>query len=166
MPPKSILITGCSRGGIGAALALNLAKAGHHVFATARTPSKIPEELSVLSNVTVVPLDVTSASSIAQAVKAVAEDHHGPGRLDVLVNNSGVAYSMPILDMDVDKAQRLYDTNVWGPVRCVQAFSGLLIASRGRVVNVSTVGAVLHMPWICEFGDVVSLYRDASGTYL
>ncbi|XDG08075.1 hypothetical protein ABKA04_007690 [Annulohypoxylon sp. FPYF3050] len=48
---KSILVTGCSADGIGAAIALVLAKRGHHVFATARNTAKIPEALSSLSNV-------------------------------------------------------------------------------------------------------------------
>ncbi|KAI1657539.1 oxidoreductase [Daldinia decipiens] len=52
MSAKSILVTGCSAGGIGAVIALNLAKSSHSVFATARNTSKIPEELSSLSNVT------------------------------------------------------------------------------------------------------------------
>jgi NAD(P)-dependent dehydrogenase (short-subunit alcohol dehydrogenase family) len=42
MKPKTILITGCSAHGIGAALALSLAKRGYHIFATARSPANIP----------------------------------------------------------------------------------------------------------------------------
>ncbi|KAI8949841.1 hypothetical protein F4801DRAFT_603029 [Xylaria longipes] len=57
---KSILITGCSAGGIGAAMALVLARHGHHVFVTARNTAKIPEALSSLENVTVLPLDDAS----------------------------------------------------------------------------------------------------------
>ncbi|ROV94220.1 hypothetical protein VSDG_05685 [Cytospora chrysosperma] len=55
---KSILITGCSAEGIGAAMALVLARRGHHVFATARDTTKVPDALSSLANVTVLPLDV------------------------------------------------------------------------------------------------------------
>lgn len=148
MPHKSVLVTGCSEGGIGAALALAVAKRGHHVFATARNTSKIPEELSALSNVTVLQLDITSAPSIAEAAKAVASSGRG---LNVLINNAGAGYATPILDLDVEKAQRLYDTNVWGPVRTIQAFADPLIASRGAIVNISTVGAVINTPWICTF---------------
>lgn len=145
MSPKSVLVTGCSAGGIGAAIALNLARGGHHVFVTARDTSRIPGELRGLPNVTVIQLDVTSKLSVAGAAELVADSGRG---LDVLVNNAGAGYGMPILDMDVEKAQNLYDANVWGPVRCVQAFSDLLIKSRGRIVNMSTVGAAINMPWI------------------
>lgn len=145
---KSIIITGCSEGGIGAALALALAKRGHHVFATARDSLRVPQEVSSLPNVTVLPLDVTSPPSIADAVKAIADSGHG---LDVLVNNAGAGYAMPVLDIDVERAKQVYEANVWGPIRMIQAFSGLLISKRGRIVNVSTCGAVVNTPWICVF---------------
>ncbi len=140
---KTILVTGCSAGGIGAAVVQQLAKHGHHVYATARNASKIPIEISELPNVTVLQLDVTSTESIKAAVKGIS-------RLDVLVNNAGQGYTMPLLDVDIDHAQRLYDTNVWGVMRTVQAFAHLLIASQGRIVNISSVGAVVNTPWIGE----------------
>ncbi|KUI73081.1 NADPH-dependent 1-acyldihydroxyacetone phosphate reductase [Cytospora mali] len=126
-PPKAILVTGCSTGGIGAAIVATLAKRDHHVFATARNTSKIPEELTGLQNFTVLELDVPSTASVAEAAKAVASSGRG---LDVLINNAGGGYAAPVLDIDIEKAQRLYDINVWGPVRTIQAFADLLIASR------------------------------------
>lgn len=148
MSSKTVLITGCSAGGIGAALALTLANKGHHIYATARDTAKIPGALAHLSNVTLLPLDVTDGASVALAAQRVEAAGRG---LDVLVNNAGGGYARPVLDMDIARAQRLHDINLWGPVRTVQAFSGLLIAGRGRIVNVSTVGAIVHTPWICMF---------------
>ena len=148
---KTVLITGCSAGGIGAALALSLAKRGHRVFATARDPSKIPAELASLSVVHTLALDVTSAASVraaAEAVGAITEETLGTKGLDVLVNNAGVGYVRPLLDVDVARAQQLFDTNLWGGLRVIQAFSDLLIARRGRIVNVSSVGAFVNTPWI------------------
>lgn len=159
MSVKSILVTGCSSGGIGAAIALNLAKSGHNVFATARSTPKIPQELSSLPNVTVTQLDVTSKTSVAEAANAVTESGRG---LDVLVNNAGAGYGVPILDMDVESAQHFYDTNVWGPVRCVRAFSDLLIKSRGRIVNMSIVGAVINMPWISTYTSSKAAFTNIS----
>jgi NAD(P)-dependent dehydrogenase (short-subunit alcohol dehydrogenase family) len=148
---KTVLITGCSAHGIGAAIALSLARRGHRVFATARDPSKIPSELSELSVVTTLALDVTSASSVASAVAAVEAatgEAGGPGGLDVLVNNAGLGYTMPLLDVDLDRAESLFRTNLWGVLRMVQGFSDLLIARRGRVVNISSLGAFVNTPWI------------------
>ncbi|KAI0420571.1 dehydrogenase with different specificitie [Xylaria grammica] len=161
MALKTVLITGCSDGGIGAAVALALAQQGHHVFATARTVSKIPPSLSELSNVTPLHLDVTSSDSVAQAAEAVAASGRG---LDVLLNNAGAGYATPVLDIDISKAQRLYDVNVWGPIRTVQAFADLLIASRGRIVNMSTVGAVLNTPWISAYASSKAALTNFSET--
>ena len=154
---KTILITGCSAGGIGAALAHTLASQGHNVYATARNTSKIPTELSKLANVMTLQLDVTSTSSVTEAAKAVAADRKG---LDVLDNNAGAGFTMPLLDVDIARAQQVHDTNLWGMLRAVQAFADLLIASQGRVVNISSVGAVVNTPWIGESSWHKALYRS------
>lgn len=106
---------------------------------------------------TTLSLDVTSAESVAAAAKTVSEvtERLSPSSdvvrgLDALVNNAGLGYTMPVLDVDVEEAQRVYDANVWGTVRMIQAFSGMLIAQKGRIVNVSSVGAALNKPWIGE----------------
>ncbi|GAB1317707.1 2-deoxy-D-gluconate 3-dehydrogenase [Madurella fahalii] len=161
IPPKTVLVTGCSAGGIGAAIANALAKQGHHVYATARNTSKIPAHLSELSNVTTLQLDVISPASISEAAKAVAGNGRG---LDVLVNNAGAGLTMPLLDVDVSQAQQVHDTNLWGPLRCIQAFSDLLIASQGRVVNISTVGAVVNTPWIGVYSSSKAALNMLSDT--
>ncbi|GFP54598.1 hypothetical protein ACSS6W_002421 [Trichoderma asperelloides] len=158
---RTILITGCSAQGLGAVLALTLAKQGHHVFATARDTSKIPSELSSLPNVSVLCLDVSSTASVAEAAEVVEDAGHG---LDVLVNNAGFGYTMPILDVDIDKAQDLYNANVWGTVRTVQAFAALLIKRKGRVVNVSSVGAVVNTPWIGTYASSKAAVNAISET--
>ncbi|KAJ6571978.1 hypothetical protein B0H19DRAFT_1132009 [Mycena capillaripes] len=150
---KTMLITGCSAGGVGAALATVLAcrDPSHHVFATARTTAKIPAALAALPNVTVLPLDVASSASVracAQEVARILEaEVPGTAGLDVLVNNAGAGLTMPLLDTDVDEAARLHDVNLWGALRTVQAFADLIIAARGKVVNVSSVGSVTNMAW-------------------
>lgn len=158
---KRILITGCSADGIGAALALALARKGHHIFATARKLSKIPESLVSLSNVTPVQLDVTSPESITEAVRVVED--HGVG-LDVLINNAGSGYTMPLLDVDIKIAQQTYDTNVWGVIRTTQAFAPLLLRSRGKIVTLSSVGGVTNTPWIGIYSSSKSAITTISET--
>ncbi|KAL7788822.1 NAD(P)-binding protein [Trichoderma afarasin] len=158
---QTILVTGCSADGIGAVLALTLAKQHHHIFATARDTSKIPFELRSLPNVSVIALDVSSKESVAEAAKAVEEAGHC---LDVLVNNAGFGYTMPILDVDIDKAQNLYNANVWGVVRTVQAFAPQLIRSKGRVVNMSSVGSVVNTPWIGTYASSKAAINSISET--
>ncbi|GAB1311771.1 NADPH-dependent 1-acyl dihydroxyacetone phosphate reductase [Madurella fahalii] len=142
---------------------LELARHGHHVYATARTTSKMPAELSALPDATTLQLDVTSDTSVREAVKAVAENGATTG-LDVLVNNAGYGYTMPLLDVDIAHAQRLHDTNLWGAVRSIQAFSDLLIASKGRIVNISSVGTAVNTPWVGVYASAKAALNSISDT--
>ncbi|PLB51533.1 dehydrogenase with different specificitie [Aspergillus steynii IBT 23096] len=159
--PRTILITGCSAHGIGAALALNLARRGHFIFATARSPTKVPESLTSLENVQVLPLDVTDPITIADAVRAVTD--HGRG-LDILVNNAGAGYTMPILESDLDQAMNLYDTHVLGLLRLVQACSDLLVTSKGRIINVSSAAAAVNTPWLGVYSSSKAAVTQLSET--
>ncbi|EXJ73923.1 uncharacterized protein A1O5_02217 [Cladophialophora psammophila CBS 110553] len=141
---KTVLITGCSAGGIGWAMAKIFHERGFHVFATVRDRSKAAD-LSELSNVDVLELDVTIAETISQCKDTVAK--RTGGKLDILVNNAGVESVCPLLEVDVVEAKRQYDVNVWGPLAMVQAFAPLLIEAKGVVSNHSSVDAVLSMVW-------------------
>ncbi|KUL85196.1 hypothetical protein ZTR_08931 [Talaromyces verruculosus] len=160
---KSILITGCSTGGIGASLALALSqkKENHHVFATARNTSKIPKELHNLPNVTIFPLDVSSSSSVAEAVKIVRGSGHG---LDVLINNAGLPFSMPLLDANLEDAQRVYEVNLWGVVRMIQGFADMIIERKGSIVNVGSIGGMVHLPWNSIYASSKAALTNLSET--
>ena len=149
MAPKSVLITGCSAGGIGYALAEEFQSRGLHVFATARTRSKTTN-LENLPNVTFIPLDITSPSMISAAVEIVSA--HNGGTLDYLVNNAGYLYVMPTLDVNIDDAKKLFDVNLWGTLAVSQAFAPLLIAAKGTIVNISSISSHLYLPWFSEPG--------------
>ena len=144
MAIKSVLITGCSHGGIGSSLADSFQKRGLHVFATARSLSKMAH-LADLPNVTLLTLDVTSSSSIADAVKAVAAETGAT--LDYLVNNAGRNYMCPTLDVDIREAKATFDVNFWGVLSCIQAFAPLLIAAKGTVVNIGSFQSILNVPY-------------------
>ena len=73
---KSVLITGCSDGGIGSALAQEFDAQNFHVFATARSESKMAE-LAQLPNVTFLTLDVLDTSQITKAVQNVTQKTGG-----------------------------------------------------------------------------------------
>ena len=85
MTQKTILITGCSKGGIGDALARSFHKKGLRVFATARNIAKA-QHLKEMG-IEVIPLDVVDNASIQNAVEVVKAKTGGS--LDILVNNSG-----------------------------------------------------------------------------
>lgn len=141
---KTVLITGCSAGGIGWAMARAFQKQNFHVFATMRDISNATD-LQELEHVEVLELDVTMPPSISGCRELVTK--RTGGRLDILVNNAGVEFQSPLLDAGIEDAKKLYDVNVWGLLAMVQAFAPLLIEAKGIVINQSSIDAVLSMAW-------------------
>ncbi|MCJ1398137.1 hypothetical protein MMC11_001334 [Xylographa trunciseda] len=136
---RTVLITGCSDGGIGAALAIAFHEAGLHVYATARNPSKMRQLASL--GIETLTLDVQSESSIATCVGELSG-------LDILVNNAGAQFLMPIVDVSIPDAKKLFDLNVWSHIAMTQAFMPLLLkSSKGMIVNQTSVGAVTTLPF-------------------
>jgi 1-acylglycerone phosphate reductase len=140
---KTVLITGCSEGGLGDALAQEFHKKGLRVFATARNLAKV-KHLEA-QGIETLSLDVLDAASLEKAV-ATVKDLTG-GTLDILVNNAGGGYQAPLMDVDIDDAKKTFDINVWGLLRASQAFVPLLAKSRGRIINIGSVASVLGVPW-------------------
>ena len=140
--PKIVLITGCSTG-IGRALACELARRGHRVFATARKPESLEDARS--SQLDVLPLDVTSQDSIARAVSTVIDR---AGRIDLLINNAGISAVGPLAELPLPEIRALYETNVLGLLAVTQAvFPHMARARRGRIVNLGSVVGILPTPF-------------------
>ena len=148
MAPKCVLITGCSAGGIGSALVVAFQARGLSVFATGRDLSKL-SHLKELPNVTLLPLSPTSAESVEAAVEKIKAITGS--KLDYLVNNAGQTIIMPTLDFDIETAKNMYDINVWGTVRVTQAFSDLIIAAKGTIVNICSISTSVNTPWMGEW---------------
>ncbi|KAJ5371337.1 Short-chain dehydrogenase/reductase SDR [Penicillium cataractarum] len=142
--PQYVLITGCSDGGIGASLALAFQRRGFHVIATARSVKRM-STLESVANVTLLPLDVTSPTSMQDALKKTVTVTGG--KLHYLVNNSGVSYVMPTLDTSIEEAKKMFDVNLWGVLAMTQAFNPLLIKAQGCVVNIASMTAYLNAPY-------------------
>lgn len=159
MPPSpklSILITGCSPGGMGAALATTFHKAGHRVFATARNPSKLQQLAE--QGIKTIALDVTSASSIQSALSEMSSALSDKQGLNVLINNAAGSYTMPVVDASLDEARALFDVNVWSHVAVTQAFLPLLLRAadsnaedqypaQSMIVNHTSVGSCAALPF-------------------
>ena len=148
MALKSVLITGCSGGGIGSALVETFQKHEMHVFATARNPSRM-SHLEGFRNVTILALDPTSLPSVQAVVEAFKAKTGG--KLDYLVNNAGQTIIMPTLDFDIETAEKMFDINVWGLIRVTQEFAPLIIAAKGTIVNISSISTEVRTPWMGEF---------------
>lgn len=137
----AVLVTGASAG-IGRKVTEKLAASGFHVFAGARKAADL-EALNALPNVTGVRLDVNSAADVAAAVETVRASGHA---LHGLVNNAGVAVVDPVLSTSEEDFDFQMQANVYGVFRVTKAFAPLVIAARGRILNVSSISAFLSDP--------------------
>ncbi|KAK2779329.1 hypothetical protein FQN52_002498, partial [Onygenales sp. PD_12] len=141
---KTVLVTGCSKGGLGATMAKVYASKGFRVFATLRNKSKTGD-LTEIDGIEIVELEVTSTESIRQCADSIAK--RTGGSLDILVNNAGVNSVTPLLDADLAEAKRVYDTNVWGALAMAQEFAPLLIQAKGTMCNISSVSGEMVFAW-------------------
>lgn len=134
------LVTGANKG-IGREIVAQLTGRGVTVLLAGRNPELVEPAANELGARPVI-LDVTDDASVAAAAKIVDEQY---GRLDVLVNNAGIAGTRG--DNTLANVRKVYDTNVFGVIRVTDAFLPLLLRSAApRIVNVSsTVGSLTHM---------------------
>jgi len=155
---KTVLITGASSG-IGKSCVVRLAKSGWQIFATVRR-SEDGEKLvaEVGAGVTPIILDVEERGSIAAAAELVTAELQGRG-LDGLVNVAGIGMVRPLEYATAADLQKIFEVNVFGQIAVTQAFLPLLRQNRGRIVNITSVGAHLAIP----FGGLLNASKSAFG---
>jgi len=138
---RTALVTGANKG-IGREIARRLALEGHTVWIGCRDRDRGEAAVSALArdgaDVRLLELEVTDGASVSAAAQALGRE---TDRLDVLVNNAGVALDFrgPPSQESVDQIKAIYEVNVFGPVRVTQAFLPLLKASASaRIVMMSS----------------------------
>lgn len=154
---KTVLITGCSPGGIGHALAALFHSKGLHVFATARS-EKAVADLGALG-MEALQLEVNSPESVAEVKRHISERTNGS--LDYLVNNAGRNYTIPALDVDFSEVQATFETNVFSVMRMCQAFAPLLIQAKGTIIQIGSLAA--EIPYV--FGSTYNASKAALHAY-
>lgn len=147
---ETVLITGCSDGGIGSALAIALQQRGLHVFATARDLSKM-SSLQGVPNVTMLTLDVIKSADTKAAVEMVTKQTGGT--LNYLISNAGRNHFMPILDENLDVVRNLFEVNFYGPLAITQAFAPLLVKAKGMAVYITSVSGYINVPFMGKSPD-------------
>ena len=149
---KTILITGASTG-FGRDTAETLARAGYNVFASMRSPEgKNREHADALrgQNIDVVEFDVTDSPSVDRAVAAVIAK---AGRIDVLINNAGVAAVGVSEAFTSEQAAALFDVNVIGLHRVTRAVLPELRRHHdGLIINIGSIVGRVTFPFFGLYG--------------
>jgi NADP-dependent 3-hydroxy acid dehydrogenase YdfG len=149
---KTILITGASSG-FGRTTAEALAHAGHTVFASMRDPGaknrNHAQELRQ-QGIAVVELDISSDTSVDRAVKEVLAD---AGRIDVLINNAGIASAGITEAFTADQAKVVFNTNIVGLLRTNRAVLPTMRAQGdGLIINIGSILGRVTFPFFGIYG--------------
>ena len=147
---KVAIVTGASRG-LGKAIALGFSNEGAEVVVAARTEMekeggikgtiyKTAEEIQALGRrVLPVRCDVTDEQSVNKMVQKTLSEF---GRVDVLVNNSGVAFYSPVVETPLKRWELVLKVNLTGGFLCSKAVLPKMIEQRsGNIINISSLAA-------------------------
>jgi len=144
MTMRTALVTGASRG-IGKACALTLASAGHRVVLAARSAEKLAEVAEEIGTESyILEMDLANRDSITEGIARAAKDF---GRIDVLVNNAGIAKDGLAVRMKQADWEAVLSTNLSGAFYAIQqVLQGMMRERWGRIVNISSVVGEMGNP--------------------
>lgn len=137
------LVTGAAKG-IGATIADVLAQQGMHVLIGDIDEAQARDKADALKaagmNASPLRIDVGDAASVTAAFESIDREF---GRIDVVVNNAGIAKTFPFVDFPLDSWQAHLDINVTGVLLCAQAGARRMMRQRwGRIVNIASVAGM------------------------
>ncbi|KAL1845734.1 NADPH-dependent 1-acyl dihydroxyacetone phosphate reductase [Paecilomyces lecythidis] len=151
---RSVLISGCSPGGIGHSLALEFHKNGLRVFATARSRETLADlEAKGIETLSLVVDDEESVKACFEEVQRRV----GEKGLDYLVNNAGRNYTVPAVEAQLPEARKTFETNFFSVILMCQTFLPLLIKAKGTIVQIGSVAGII--PYV--FGSVYNASKAA-----
>jgi short-subunit dehydrogenase len=142
-----MIITGASSG-IGAAAARRFARERMCLTLAARREDRLQgvarEVENLGSEALILPTDVTSQSDIHRMVQSTMDRW---GRVDVLLNNAGVSYDAPLVDLDSGKIRTEVQVNLVAVIECTQAvLPGMLRQKSGHIINVASLEGLIATP--------------------
>lgn len=149
------VVTGAARG-IGRAIAEHLAQTGLRVVINDLEPADAERAASELNDSGYTALGLGADVADVDAVQAMAASvRDWAGRVDVLVNNAGIAdVVLPTVEQDINRWQTIVDTLLRGPYVCSKVFGGefMLPAGFGRIINIASIAAISPLPMRNAYG--------------
>lgn len=144
---QTALVTGGSKG-IGRAICLALAKEGANVIIAARNENEIKETIDKLkamgSKAMAIQADVRSEEDVRRLISMAIDKC---GRLDILINNAGVAYKKRLEETTLQEYDKIMDTNLKGVFLCTKyAIPYIRESKNGKIINISSVGGLHGLP--------------------
>ncbi|MGE2715465.1 SDR family NAD(P)-dependent oxidoreductase [Mycolicibacterium litorale] len=161
---KVAIVTGAGRG-LGRAMARALTETGAAVTVAARTSAEldsfVDEAKAAGGQALACPTDITDEASVQRMVEATVETF---GRVDILVNNSGILASTPLVEQSADEWDRVVATNLRGTFLATRAVGPHLLAQRsGKVVNLASnfalQGVANHAAYSASKAGVIAFTR-------
>jgi short-subunit dehydrogenase len=149
---KVVVVTGASMG-IGEAIVHRFLHEGASVVLASRELSRVEaarQRTGAPDCTLAVACDVTVRAQI-EALLAVTIEHFG--RVDVWVNNAGFGVIDSVERMDMGACRRMFDTNLFGAIECMQVVSPVFKQQRsGAILNVSSVAGIVTVPYMGAYG--------------
>ncbi|NOX56219.1 MAG: SDR family NAD(P)-dependent oxidoreductase [Planctomycetes bacterium] len=151
---RRVLITGAGRG-VGRALAQAFAEHGAEVVVTDVDPQAAAETVTALSragaNCCGYPMDVTDRDSVRDVRQRL---HQARGPIQVLVNNAGVVYGGPLLDVPWEHHRRTFLVNILGMVAVTYEFlPDLISAEEAHLVNLASAAGLVPLPYATTYAS-------------
>ncbi|ABR74978.1 NAD(P)-dependent oxidoreductase [Actinobacillus succinogenes] len=137
---KTALVTGGGTG-IGRAIAKRMAKDGANVVIIGRNEATLEESAEQHENITYLVADVLKSEDIARVLTEIQEEF---GKLDIVVNNAGIAPMTPIENINLADFDRTFALNVRAVIDVTAQAIPYLKASKGNIVNI--ISGLVHNP--------------------
>jgi len=152
IPGKVVVVTGASMG-IGEAIVQRFLREHASVVLTSRDRARVEaarERAGVPGRTLALVCDVTVRAQIEALLASAIERF---GRVDVWVNNAGFGLVDSVEHMDMAACRRMFDTNLFGAIECMQVVSPLLKQQRsGAIINVSSIAGLISVPYMAAYG--------------
>jgi NAD(P)-dependent dehydrogenase (short-subunit alcohol dehydrogenase family) len=169
---KVAVVSGASSG-LGAVFANGLAAAGASVVLAARRKDRLDDLVDSLTaeglEALAVPCDVTRESDVTRLVEETMNRYH---RLDVLVNNAGVANVAPAANEEVSDFKNVLDVNLTGTFLCARHCARVMLeAGHGSIVNIASImglvgiGIIPQAAYNASKGAVINLTRELAAQW-